>query len=106
MLGVLSLGGGGLIYLFQPDFNPLVLGTLIRIGALLCVICLAFPELMTLRGKVPAILFVLAAIVIFLLAARPKLSRILIGLLMIGVVAGGVMKWISKMTASDPRRRK
>ena len=96
---------GGLIYFLQPNPDPFWLGMLIRVGALLGVISLAFPELMSLKGKLPAVFFGLAAICIVLIAVRPNPGRILISLIVIGIGVGSVMKWISSITRNDPRKR-
>lgn len=96
---------GGLIYFLQPNPDPFWLGILIRVGALLGVICLAFPELMSLKGKLPAVIFGLAAICIVLIAVRPNPGRILISLIVIGIGVGSLTKWISSINSNDPRRR-
>ena len=69
---------------------------LIRVGALLGVICLAFPELMLLKKKMPAVIFGLALIGILVLAVRPNPGRVLLSLIVIGLGVGSVMKWVSK----------
>ena len=94
---------GAFLYLLHPNADPLVTGMLIRVGALLGVICLAFPELLSLKGKMPAIVFGLALVCIILIAVRPKLSRVLVSLLVIGVGVSSVAKWIANATKNDPR---
>lgn len=89
---------GAYLYWFNPEADPLVVGILIRVGSLLAVICLAFPELMSLRGRMSAVLYGMALILILLIAVRPKLSRVLITLAVIGLGVGWVMKWMTKVT--------
>ena len=97
------LAVGACLYFFQPDVNPLLSALLIRVGSLLGVICLAFPELMSLRGRTSTFLYGAAIILVIVIAVRPKLSRVLIGLAVIGVGVGWVMKWMKKVIDQDPR---
>ena len=101
LIGVIAgimLAAGAFLYLANPDTDPFVLGLLIRVGSLLAVICLAFPELMSLRGRMSAVLYGLALILIIVIAVRPKLSRVLVTLAIIGLGVGWVMRWITKVT--------
>lgn len=101
---VLLFAGGGL-YLIQPDFNPVLVGMMVRIGALFAVIWLAFPQLESLKGRVPAILVALALICIAVAAAKPSLGRVVVTIVTIAVSVGGVLKWFSKIANNDPQHR-
>ena len=98
VIAAIMLAAGAILYLINPDADPFVLGLLIRVGSLLAVVCLAFPELMSLRGRVSAVLYGLALILIVVIAVRPKLSRVLVSLAIIGLGVGWVMRWITKVT--------
>ena len=95
-IAIACLVVGGLLYFLVPDSSPFWVGMLIRVGALLGVICLAFPELMSLKKKMPAVIFGLALIGILVLAVRPNPGRVLLSLIVIGLGVGSVMKWVSK----------
>ena len=108
IIGVISfvcLASGALLYMLQPSADPFTLGMLVRVGALLGVICLAFPELLSLKGRMPAIIFGLALIAIVIMAVRPKPGRVLVALLVIGIGVSSVMKWMSNIAKNDPRKR-
>ncbi len=109
LLGVIAaalLLLGGAMYFLQPDTNPLVVGLLIRVGSLLSVICLAYPELVSLKARMPTVIYGLLLVCVILIAVRPKLSRVVILLLTVGVGVGAVMKWMQKVIDNDPRNRK
>ena len=89
----------------HPTADPFWLGMLIRVGALLAVICLAFPELLSLKEKMPVVIFGLALICILVIAVGPRFSRVLVSLLVIGVSVGSMMKWMSNISRDDPRKR-
>jgi hypothetical protein len=99
----LLLFGGGL-YVFQPEVNPVVPGMMVRIGALFGVIWLAFPQLQSLKGRIPTILIALAMISIAIAAAKPKLGGIVITIVTIGVAVGGVLRWLSRVADNAPKR--
>jgi hypothetical protein len=106
--GIIAIGllsTGGLLYLVQPEFNPMLVGMMVRIGALFGVIWLAFPQLESLKGRVPAILTAIALICVVVAAAKPSAGRVVILLVTIGVSVAGVLKWLSKIAENDPKRR-
>ena len=108
MIGVIAaicLTVGAFLYFLQPAADPFTVGMLVRVGALLGVICLAFPELLSLKGRMPAIIFGLALIAIVIMAVRPKPGRVLVALLVIGIGVSSVMKWMSNIAKNDPRKR-
>lgn len=108
IIGVISfvcLASGALLYMLQPSADPFTLGMLVRVGALLGVICLAFPELLALKGRMPAIILGLALISIVIIAVRPEPGRILVSLLVIGVGVSSVAKWVNSAAKNDPRKR-
>lgn len=106
ILALTLLLAGAFLYLFQPESQPFVEAMLIRVGAVLGVIWLAYPQLESIKGRLPAILVALALICVIILAARPSLGRIVISVVAVAVAVGGVMKWMSKMADDNPRRRK
>ena len=97
---------GAYLYLFQQESDPFVEAMLIRVGAVLGVIWLAYPQLESIKGRLPAILVALALICVIVLAARPSLGRIVISVVTVAVAVGGIMKWMSKMADGNPRRKK
>ncbi len=106
ILALTALLGGAFLYLFQPDANLFVAGMLIRIGAMLGVIWLAFPQLESLRGRMPAILITLGLICLAVAAARPSLARVFITVVTVAFGVGGMLKWMSRMANDSPNRKK
>ena len=104
IIGILAfvlLVFGACMYFIQPDTNPVAMGMMIRVGAMLGVVCLAYPQLASLKGRLPAILIVLGIICLVVAAARPSLGRILITVVTVAVTVGGILKWMSKLTDGD-----
>ena len=101
-IGVIALSMllGGLIFLGQPEVAIVWSGLLIRVGPLLAVIWLAYPQLLELRHKVPSILLGAAITAALVMAVRPNLGRIIVTLLVVVLVAGFVLKWIARKTGA------
>ena len=82
----------GIGYEFSSDVSiePMYSGMLIRVGALLGVIWLAYPELQKSKAKIPGIILGLIVLFLVLAAARPKISNVIlvIGVLTIAVSTG------------------
>ena len=95
----------GLFSMWQPTFSPFWEGMLVRVGSLLAVIWLAFPQLSGMRQKFPAILIGAALVALVLIAARPNQGRLFIGLLSAALVVTGVLKWLARHTGAPDRRR-
>ena len=106
ILAIFLLLGGAFLYLFQPEANPIVVGMMIRVGAMLGVIWLAFPQLESLKGRLPTILIAVAFVCLAVAAAKPSLGRVLITVVTVAISVGGLMKWMSKMTSGNPPRKK
>lgn len=105
VLAVIFLTIGGVWYFQQAGASPFQIGMMIRIGAILAVICLAFPQLQSLRGRAPSIVIVLGLLVIFLVAARGTQARIMVAIIVFAVSVAGALKWLSKIADNDPRKR-
>ena len=86
------------------DINEIIPGLCIRVGALLAVICLAFPQLMVLRNKLPAVLVLGSMGCLIIIAARPNLGRVVITLATISITLGGILKWLSKINSPSSKR--
>ena len=94
---------GAYLYLFQTQPSQ-ASGILIKVGAVMAVIWLAFPQLESLKARVPAGLIVLAFVCIIVAAARPNLGKVVISVVTIAVAISAVLKWMSKMTGDEPKR--
>lgn len=105
-IALLLFFGGGAMYFFQPDADPMTVGMMVRIGALLGVVWLAFPQLQSLRGRLPTVLIVAAIVCLAVAATRPNLGRVVIAMVTIMVSVGGLMKWMSKLANEQPPRRR
>ena len=97
---------GVFLYAFQPNASLVAAGMMVRIGAMLGVTWLAFPQLEALKGRLPGILIALAMICLVVAAAKPRLGAVLVTIVTVAISVGGIMKWMSKMADGDPRRRK
>ena len=106
ILALLLLVVGALMYVIQPQANPVAVGMMVRIGAMLAVIWLAYPQLESLKGRLPSVLIAGALICLAIAAAKPSLGRVVITVVTVAVSVGGLLKWMSKLTGEDPRRKK
>ena len=107
LLGLIAAGllvCGVSFYFLQIEVNELVVGLCIRVGALLAVMCLAFPQLMVLKNKLPAILVIGSMTCLIIIAARPNLGRVVLTLATVSVTVGGILKWLSKINKPPPKR--
>ncbi len=95
---------GASFYVLQVEVNELLHGLCIRVGALLTVICLAFPQLMVLKNKLPAALVIGVMSCLIIIAARPNLGRVVITLATFSITLGGILKWLSKINNPPPSR--
>jgi len=78
ILGVAMLAIGGVMYVSSPVANVFISAILIRVGMLLCVIWLAFDQLVQLSKYFSTIVLVVGLGLLVLLAAKPDFSRIVI----------------------------
>ena len=110
ILALILLLGGAFFYVFQPDADPFTIGMMVRIGALLGVIWLAYPQLETLKnkldGRVPSILIATVLVCLAIIAARPKLGTVVITVVTIAVGVSGALKWMTKMADGQPPKKK
>ena len=105
ILAIVLFSVGGFSYLVQPEYKPVLIGMMVRIGALFGVIWLAFPQLESLKGRVPAILIASVMICIAIAAAKPSAGRVVIMIVTVGVSVGGVLRFLSRIANNDPKRR-
>ena len=87
---------GVVSYLLFPAANPAVTAILIRVGTVLGVIWLAFPQLKTMGQRLPVFMVggLLGALV--LMAARPNLFKVAAGLMVLLVSLSLLAKVIRK----------
>ena len=78
--------------------HPFTTGMAIRIGATLAVISLAIPQLAGLRRRLSGIALGVVLVAMFLIAARPKVGSVLIGVLVIALTANSVLAWLASVT--------
>lgn len=95
-LAVLLLGFGAWGYLAATisQFNA---GMAIRIGAMLAAVGLALPQLAGLRRRLPSIALAFGLMAMFLIAVRPKIGNVLIGVLAIALTANSALAWLATM---------
>ena len=79
------LFAGGVMYAGGAEANVFVSAMLIRVGVLLCVMWLAFDQIMQLSKYFPAVVIGVGMAVLVLMAARPNFSKIV--MLMFAVLA-------------------
>ena len=105
MMALILLLAGSILFAFHSESNSLTIGLLIRIGTLLGIIWLAYPQLESLKTRLPSLLIALAMICLAVAAARPSLGRLLITIVTIAVSVGAILKWASNL-ADDNRKRR
>lgn len=101
LLGVIAsimLLVGIALYLFFPAASPAVTATLIRVGTVLGVVWLAFPQLKTVGQRVPVVVIsgLLGGLV--LMAVRPNLFKVAAALIVLLVALSLVAKVLRKKT--------
>lgn len=84
-IGAALLTAGGMMYAWAPTANMLVSAILIRVGMLLCVMWLAFDQILQLSKYFSAVVISIAMVVLVLMAVRPNLSKVVI--VMVAVLA-------------------
>ena len=105
VLALILLIAGSILFALHPDSTSLPVGLLIRIGTLLGIIWLAYPQLESLKTRLPSILIALAMICLAVAAARPNLGRLLITMVTIAVSVGAILKWMSNLLDHNTKRR-
>ena len=78
--------------------HPFTVGMAIRVGTMLAVICLALPQLVGLRRRLPSIALGFGLVAMFLIAARPRIGNILVGVLAIALTANAALAWLASLT--------
>ena len=79
ILGVISaamLLQGIVLLIFFPEANPAVTAILIRVGTVLGVVWLAFPQLKSVGDRLPGFVIVGFVATLVLMAARPNLFKV------------------------------
>jgi len=97
VFAVLSLAFGFWGYV-AGSVHPFIVGMAIRVGATLAVISLAMPQLVVLRRRLPSIALGCALVAMFLIAAQPRIGRVLVGILVIALTANTAVAWLASMT--------
>ena len=96
---------GTWLYFAYPDTDHYS-GMLNRIGLVTGVIWLAFKELSALRSRVPTAILGLGLLGLGVMAARPKMGSVVIGLLTITIGVSATLKWMAKVADNAPKRTK
>jgi len=96
-LGALILAFGIWGYV-ATTIHPFTVGMAIRVGTLMAVICLALPQLDSLRRRLPSIALGFGLVAMFLIAARPRLGNILVGVLAIALTANATLAWLASLS--------
>ena len=84
------------LYAFFPAANPAVTALLIRVGTVLGVVWLAFPQLKTVGQQVPVVIVCGLLGGLVLMAARPNLFKIAAALIVILIVLSLLAKVFRK----------
>ncbi len=99
ILGVIAafmLLTGVALYAFFPAANPALTAILIRVGAVLGVVWLAFPQLKTVGQRVPVAIAGCLLGGLVLMAARPNLFKVAAALMVVLVALSLVAKVLRK----------
>ena len=88
----------GLMYAASPTLNNVLLASAMRIGVVLFAIWLAMPQLRGILAKVPAVIPVVALVLVMFCAARPNLFRIVGSIVVVGTALIGISNWIKRTT--------
>lgn len=99
LLGVIAaimLLSGIAMYAFFPAANPAVTAILIRVGTVLGVVWLAFPQLKTVGQRVPVVIVCCLLGGLVLMAARPNLFKVAAALIVLLVALSLVAKVFRK----------
>lgn len=102
MLGTISaamLTGGIVALAFFPSINPALTAILIRVGTVLAVIWLAFPQLKSLGSRLPTFAVAGALATLILMAARPNLFKIGAAVAVVLVILSLLSKVLRKPTS-------
>lgn len=106
----IGIGLGGLaslalgIYMYLAEAEGIIPGMLIRIGALLLVIWLAFPQLEKSRDKIPGTILGITFVCLLMIAARPKISGLIIAFFIVSMVLAAILKFVPDLFR-DTRNR-
>ena len=99
LLGTIAatmLLAGIALFAFFPAANPALTAILIRVGTVLGVVWLAFPQLKTVGQKVPVVIACGLLGGLVLMAARPNLFKVAAALIVLLVVLSLVAKVLRK----------
>lgn len=99
-LGASMLSIGGLMYVAAPAANLLISAILIRVGVLLCVIWLAWDQVLQVSKHFSVLILATVMGLLILIAARPNLAKIVV---VCAAVLGGASLLSKFFRASDPR---
>ena len=103
LIGFAMLATGAVMYFLNPQSATALVGIMVRVGVLLCVTWLAFPELEPIKSKIPGYLLLVILAMLVIVAARPKLFQVVAGLLAVALALSWALKWVSKLTSNPPR---
>ena len=77
---------------FEVDVNMIYPGTFIRVGSMLAVTCLAYPQLHLLKSKTSAVFVAVVLLMLIVLAARPRLFVIVLIASAVLFIGNGILR--------------
>lgn len=95
-IAAIMLLAGIALYAFFPAANPAVTAILIRVGTVLAVVWLAFPQLKTVGQRLPVAIAAGLLGGLVLLAARPNLFKVAAALIVLLIALSLVAKVLRK----------
>ncbi len=95
-VAVIMLLAGVALYAFFPAANPALTAILIRVGTVLGVVWLAFPQLRTVGKRVPVVIVCGLLGGLVLMAARPNLFKVAAALIVLLVALSLIAKVLRK----------
>ena len=98
IIAILFLVIGASLYINEAQVNPMVPGSMVRIGSLMAVIWLAFPQLEKSKDRIPRVVLGIAVACLFLIAARPKISHVVIAVGGLAIALSTVLRFFSSLT--------
>ena len=86
---------GAAMWIEASDRNMMFAGILVRVGVVLCVTAIAFPQIHVLRGRTSILVISIAFVLLLVVAARPKLFPISFVIALAVILANGILRRFS-----------
>ncbi len=100
LFGLVGVIFGSAMYFVNAE-NTFLTAVLVRVGALLCVIWLAWPQLEAVKTRIPGFVLLALLLMLIVVAVRPNLFRVIAGVLAVGLALSGLLKWIGILTSEQ-----